>query len=327
VALLSGQIARRAVRHAYLFLGPQGVGKRTLALRFMQALNCLQPPEAGHPCLECQACQAIAAATYPDLHILSSQEGKRHLRVDQVRELQRMLALSPYQGNWRVALLLDFHQATAAAANALLKTLEEPAPHVVLLLTALSEDLLLPTIVSRCEILALRALPVSQVEGALVGREVPAEHAALIANLSGGRPGWAIRMAAAEDGLSERREILGLMDTLLRQTRAERFAFVESWERGLRKLGSLDDQRRAATALLEEWLGYWRDILHAALGSGVALRNLDCEGQIRRLATTLSSEQIEEAILALDQALQAIEVNANLRLVMEVVMLRLPMLP
>ncbi len=324
VDLLSGQIARRAVRHAYLILGPQGVGKRTLALRFVQALNCQQPPQVGHPCLACKACRAVAAGTYPDLHVLSSGEGKRHLRVDQVRELGRMLALAPYQGHWRVALLLDFHQATPAAANALLKTLEEPAPQVVLVLTALSEDMLLPTIVSRCETLALRALPVAQVERALAARQVPAEQAALIANLSGGRPGWAIAMASAEDGLRQRQQALDELELLLGQTRAERFAFVERWERGLRKLGSLDDQRLAATALVEEWLGYWRDTLHAALGSGCPLRNLDRREQIERLAAALSAEQIEGGILALDETLQAIEVNANLRLAMEVLMLRLP---
>lgn len=154
--LLGNHITHDAVRHAYLFCGPPGIGRRTLALKFVQALNCLQPPSPGEACGSCRMCQQTAREQQPDLHIIRIEEDASNIKVEQIRDLQRVLALSPYQARYRVALLLGFEKATPGAQNALLKTLEEAPEKAILLLTADSPDNLLPTIVSRCELLRLR---------------------------------------------------------------------------------------------------------------------------------------------------------------------------
>jgi DNA polymerase-3 subunit delta' len=156
VQLLSGQLERNSLRHAYLITGPAGVGRRTLALSLAQAVNCPTPLAPGFPCQTCRTCSQIARQQHPDLAIIQAEEVGGTLKVDQVRELQRSLNLAPYQARYRVALLLRFEEAHPSAANALLKTLEEPASQVILILTASSPDALLPTVVSRCEVFRLR---------------------------------------------------------------------------------------------------------------------------------------------------------------------------
>src|SRR5512139_4054575 len=102
VDLLSQHVAQGQVRHAYLFTGPQGVGRRTLALRLAQALDCPQPTAPGQPCLKCSTCQRIQKMAYPDLSVVQAEQVGGTLKVEQVRELQHALSLAPYEGRYRV---------------------------------------------------------------------------------------------------------------------------------------------------------------------------------------------------------------------------------
>ena len=108
VDLLHEHIAQEKVRHAYLLTGPRGVGRRTLALKMAQALNCTQSPAPGEPCYACRNCVRIEQMQHPDLAIVQAEQEGGVLKVDQVRELQRSLALHPYEARYRVALLLRF---------------------------------------------------------------------------------------------------------------------------------------------------------------------------------------------------------------------------
>ena len=168
VDMLKQHITHDSVRHAYLFSGPPGLGRRTLALRLAQALNCPQPLAPGQPCGTCKTCQQIERMQYADLAVIQAEKEGGTLKVEQIRAIRQSLVLKPYQGRYRVALFLRFQEANANAANALLKTLEEAPAYVVLILTADTPEQLLPTILSRCEVMRLRPLPVETVEGYLM---------------------------------------------------------------------------------------------------------------------------------------------------------------
>jgi len=319
VKLLRSHAAGDKLRQSYLLVGPQGVGRRSLALRFAQALNCTATDTPGEPCGECRECRQIWAMTHPDLSLLAPEEGHKDIRIDQVRALQHTLALSPYAAKYRIALLPDFQQATEEAANALLKTLEEPPDKVVLLLTADALESLLPTIVSRCEVIRLRPASIADAEAYLQSEKaLPPEEAHLLAHLSGGRIGAAIHLAEAPESLARRREILETLLEMLTSSRVVRFSLAESLSR------PYDKARQKAGEAIPIWLSFWRDVFVTVSGADLALVNVDFGEQIAQVAAALNLTAARALVLAHEEALAQVDAYANVRLVLEDLMLRWP---
>jgi DNA polymerase-3 subunit delta' len=316
VQLLQRHIAGGQVRHAYLFTGPDGVGKRTLALRFAQALCCETSLVKGDACGECRACRLMAEQLHPDLHVVASDGVGSTLRVGQVRELQRKLALAPYEAPWRIALMLRFHEATANASNALLKTLEEPADKVVMLLTARTAEELLPTIVSRCEVLQLRCLPTNELEEALLARGETTEQAKLLAAVSAGRPGRALRMADDSEWQKLRVQRLDELHALLSMNRSERFQRAEK----------LAKDPTSLYPMLETWLALWRDAAHEGLGTDTFLNNPDRHEDLKRISSQVQIHELMTALRATERTLEALDRNVNPQLALETLMLDFPRL-
>lgn len=323
IDLLSGAMLSGRLAHAYLFTGPAHIGKTTLARTFAQALNC-ETGDPTTPCLACRSCQLIGIDRHPDVRLvqpaLSSSGRTETLRIEQVRTLQKELALAPYEGRYRVAILTRFQKASAGAANALLKTLEEPPERVVLILTADLADSLLPTIVSRCQSLILRPLPLEQVESALILQwQAPESQAQQLAHLSDGRLGLAVKMLSEPPILQERQEQLDLLESLLREDRTGRFRIAENLSR--KKKGVVIQE------VLELWLGWWRDVMLIAAGKNkpIPLTNIDRADQIKLAAERYGLETASTAIRAIQQTLWQLDRNANTQLAIEILMLNLPL--
>ena len=309
VAQLQRAIDEGHVAQAYLITAPAQVGKATLARALAMALNCTGDPR---PCGHCRACVRIASNTHADVRVIAP-DGER-MKIDQIRDLQRELSLSPVEARTRVAILEDFDRATTEAMNALLKTLEEPPSSVVLIVIAPEADVLLPTIVSRCQVLALRPLTLAQVRAALIERGVAADRAGLLAHLSGGRMGWAI--AAAKDGsiLEKRAARLDELRRLLSASRVERFAYAEALARSTAR----------AREAIDLWRTWWRDVMLASAGSAAELTNVDRREEIALLAARVDVQQARSAAEACSRALWQLDKNAAPRLVVEVMLLGLP---
>jgi DNA polymerase-3 subunit delta' len=239
------------------------------------------------------------------------------LKVDQIRELQSSLSLSPYEAQYRVALLLRFEEAHISAQNAFLKTLEEPPPRVILLVTAESPERLLPTVVSRCEVIRLRPLSVDEVDLGLQERwKLPADEANLLAHLSGGRPGYALRLHQEPELLEARCQRLDAHQRLLTWSRAQRFDYAEK----------LAKDKDGLQTTLQTWLSLWRDVLMCAAGSVAPLVNLDRADEIVRLAGRFGLSTANQSIAAIQRTTDMLEHNVNPRLAIEVLMLDLPFL-
>jgi len=314
VDMLKQHLIRGATRHAYLFSGPPGLGRRTLALRFAQALNCPQPIAPGEPCGTCRDCRQIEAAQHPDLSIVQAESEGGTLKVEWVREVRRSLALKPYQAKYRVALFLRFQEANDSASNALLKTLEEAPAHAVLMLTADAPEQLLPTIVSRCETLRLRPLKVEVLERGLESRGLESSEARLLAHVSGGRPGYALRLADDPALLEARQARLDDLLRLLSASRVEKFAYAEKLAR---------DKETMRQALLV-WLSYWRDVLLRASGASAPLANIDRQAEIEALSGQLDLNRARQQAQNLEVSIERLEHNVNPRLLAEVLLLDLP---
>lgn len=318
VDLLRSHIVQKKLHHAYLLCGPGGVGRRTLALRLTQAINCPQPLEPGTPCLVCRVCRQIESMRQADLLVVQAESKGSVLKVDQVRELQRSLALHPYESAYKVALLLRFEEAHPSAMNALLKTLEEPPARAVLVLTADSPESLLPTVVSRCEALRLHPLPIKKLEADLCAElEMEEQEARLLAHLSGGRPGLALHLARDPGLMKKRTAGLDELRRLLGSGLTERFQFAERMTKDSKDKEKLRD-------LLEVWLSFWRDVTLCAAGAQAPVANLDWQAFIDQTARALGLARSSGMTRAIERSVGLLERNVNPRLVIEVLMLDLP---
>jgi len=236
--------------HALLLAGPTGIGKDTLADDIAAALLCRAPDPASRPCRECRACRTFEHGNHPDVHRLVPTGpglvihiGGRDERG--VRDLVRDLSLMPVEAGARVAVVTAADRMTEDAQSAFLKTLEEPPAGTVLILTAADEERLLPTIRSRCVRIRLGPVSRREVEGLLVdGALADAPLAARLARLSGGRPGEAVALARAPEGLVIRSEVGRTLLDLTGANRADRLRIGRDL---LARAGELDASVRTAT--------------------------------------------------------------------------------
>jgi DNA polymerase-3 subunit delta' len=251
---------------------------------------------------------------HPDISIVQAETEGGTLKVDQVREVRRALALKPYQAKYRVALFLRFQEASEGAANALLKTLEEAPEHAILILTADNAEGLLPTITSRCEVLRLRPLSVDVIEEYLKARGADTEKARLIAHVSGGRSGYALRLLEDGSALEVRTEQLADLEELLSATRVKKFNYAETLAK--------DKESMRQTLLV--WLSYWRDVLLRISGARASISNIDRDEAISSLAESLTLERARRIVYETESALERLDHNVNSRLLAEVLLLDLP---
>ena len=291
------------LRRSHLFLGPRRVGKTTLALAFAMRLQC-ERPEGPWPCGECRACRRIRARSHPDAIVI--EPAGSTFTVEQVRDLERELPLSPLESELKVRILADFDLASREAQNALLKTLEEPPGHALLVLTAANCESLAPTISSRCQVWRLRPVPAESIRSALVAQGVGQQEAQVLSQEALGCPGYALAAAAQPQVRKARAEAFQLAEQLLGQRRYERFA----------SLGPLARRpRQEVLSVLLLWQLWWRTrLLELAQGT-------QPEGG------GLTLRQAARFLRELQQAELALMRNANVRLVLDLLAVRMPILP
>ncbi|MBI4216932.1 MAG: DNA polymerase III subunit delta' [Chloroflexi bacterium] len=321
LAFLENSLKAGQLAHAYLLVGPEGVGKRTLALHLAQALFCRGERP---PCGECSPCRRIASGGHPDVTELapratSSEEGSRQsaLGIDQIRELERLAHLMPFEGPARVFIVTGADLLSGDAAHAFLKTLEEPPPQVHFFLLAERAERLPATIHSRCQRLELGPVPLALLEGFLRQEcGLPSERAKALARLSRGRPGWALSALAEPTSLQGYEERLGELWSLLGEDLEGRFAAA----------ARRAESRATLLPTLEEWQGWWRDLLVVKAGLPAAAVNLPWEKELLAQAQRLSLKDIASALARLQETRRALELNAGPRLALENLFLGWPRL-
>lgn len=321
-AFLAKSFEKGTLSHAYLLAAPEHSGKTTLALKLAQALNCTGKDP---PCSGCEPCRRIAAGTHADVRLYTIQTGgddgknKVELSIEQVREINHAVSLPPFEGRYRVIIIDEAERMSTGAANALLKTLEEPPPGVVFILTTVKENQLPETIRSRCMKLKLAAAPRQEIAQYLErSLGFSAEQADLLARLSNGRAGWAIS-AARDEGLQlERRENLLRFTEALGAGFAIRFELAEKFSQRFGKT------RAEIYRLLDQWVSFCRDILLLKLDIKEEVVNTDYEVIAAELASGITAGEAMRLIGSLTAARRHLEQNASPRLTLEVLMLNLP---
>lgn len=323
-------LLRRAVvtgraSHAYLFAGPTGVGKREAARVLAKVLNCAAPPAPGECCDRCIPCQNIDAGVFPDFLQVTKIKG-RDIKIAQIvrrdpetddlkaTPVSTFLAHRPLEGRRSVVVVVDADQMNETAQNALLKTLEEPPEYAQFVLTTANPNGLLPTIRSRSQLVNFPPLPATVVAAALQKDGVAAEQARLLAALSGGSLGRA-RDLGCDEGLSRRRaDAQAMLMGLAGQDDLGALGRAEEWEK----------RRDELPELLDLTLLWLRDALVIAEGCPEQLVvALDALPALQDLTGRAGRVRLMQMVDAVFSARKQLDRNANIRLVLDVLMLRL----
>jgi len=320
IAALTSALDKRSVHHAWLFHGPEGVGKELAALGLAQALTCPEKPFVG--CGTCSSCTRVARRNHPDVTWVMPEDElvrrglagrsdfsatpSRDIRIEQVRKLQERLAFRALEAKHKVALIITAHAMNPSAQNALLKTLEEPPRDTILVLVSSAPDKLLPTIRSRCAKAPFGPLP-----QALVAAKVKAQAkcddatANMIAAMAGGSLSRAHEYDP--DTLAERRGLIERFEALKRDD-------ARGWLELAEVLGEDRVKAEAALEVLQVWL---RDVAAAQVGAG-GLVNADVAPLAQAAAKKVSPAGVQRRAVLVEEARNAIsQRNGAVRLQLE----------
>jgi DNA polymerase III subunit delta' len=328
-AWLRRAVASQHLAHAYLITGPRGVGRRTFALEIALALNCVAAELDARPDYTCQQCRLIQRNVHPDVRQVRRAPEKRTILLrppsppgpqrdysDNVEFIQSDAHLRPIMGRTKVYIIINAEELAQDAADRLLKTLEEPPRFVLFLLTAVERGAVFPTIVSRCQEIRLRPAPRADLAAALVSLGAEETHARQLAALSGGRQGWALA-ALRDPRLFEQQQayVQDLVD-LLGASRVERLV------RARRLSERWAVQPEVVRETLRTWLTWWREVVLLQLG----LRNgaRAAGNTLHTVATQVDQMQARDTASRLQVALADLDMNVNARLVLDLLLLRLP---
>jgi DNA polymerase-3 subunit delta' len=311
ITLLQRAIENEKVVNSYLFLGSEGIGKKFVALQFAKALNCLGGEGEGtDSCDHCPSCKKVDHALHPDV-LLIEPEGQ-NIKVDQVRQFQKELAYKPYEGKRRICILTAADRMAPNMSNILLKTLEEPPLHTVIILLANNSRLMLPTILSRCQPVRFNPLPIPLVLNWLLeSKGFNKAEALLLSSLSEGSPGKALEIQE-EIHQIPREELLKEWVGL----KSLSFEKMRSW------VESLPSQRENLLLMLEVAKTLLRDlVVLKTVKEEFKLIHADLLQVMEPIAAKWNLSSLLTRMEILHQTTLAVRANANTSLALEAMML------
>ena len=302
ILFLEKSIANHKLSHAYLFYGPNHIGKSKVAEYFAASLLCLNKVDGAGPCGECASCQQVSKKIHPDVYWVSEAEDKDKISINQIRQLQEALILTPLSGNYKIAIIENAENLTIQAANSFLKLLEEAPKNTIIILLARSFHSVLPTIRSRCQNLRFSCPSQEEIQSFLEKRfNSKPETIEFILSLSQDQPGLAIELAENPEKLSEFQGVADEFINLLVENNSEnKFKLADSIQDG---------------KILSQWLKIIRYLILARSGADSKRKFLQKSiDKIIKKYTQKELSQIAQAILRAQFYLQR---NVNQKLVIE----------
>ena len=322
IQMLKNAIENNHVSHAYLFQGPEGVGKKATALAFAQTLNCLNlqineklslSASVAHidGCDSCLSCRKAENGNHPDIHIIEPE--KYSIKIDQIRRLRSSVFYKCYEGRYQVIIIDGAHYMTIEAGNSLLKVLEEPPKNTIFILISSEPGKLPDTIISRCQQIQFQPLSpyiIKELLRSSVGGKDQA--LGLVAGLAGGSLAKAQELLAGGDILLERQETLEFVQRIVERSFSDIILWCEKWDKEKQKVKNI-----------LEILGLWyRDLLvYRTTGQEDILINQDYLADIK--GCTFSLTKINNALLLIKESIKHLEYNVSPRLTLEVFLMKL----
>jgi DNA polymerase-3 subunit delta' len=324
VSFLQKSLEKGSLAHAYLLVGPAHVGKITLAVNLAKAINC---ESAEPPCGKCASCLRIAAGKHADVQVVelaqlaesSEGESKTKISVEQVDQILHSVNLAPYEGKYKVFIIDGVEFMSVAAANRLLKTIEEPVDNVIFILLTANQNLVPVTVVSRCQRIELLPVAAEEIEKALINRhQIEPVRAKLLARISNGCFGWAVSVIRDDTLLQQRAEWLDGWREIFDADYDRRFTFAA------KLVEKYTQNREVVQKKLDLLLSWWHDLLLVKVGCENETTNIDFQDEIKKMASGYRLAQIRGFIQKIQISKEELRLNANPPLIMEVLMLNIP---
>lgn len=306
--ILRRAVATGRLAHAYLFIGPEGIGKRLMALALVRTIFC----DNNNGCGDCTPCRKVDHNNHPDLHLF--EPDGQQIKIEQVRELQRQLSLRPLEAEKKVCLIDQGERMNPSAANALLKTLEEPTENSLIILLSSRPETLLPTVKSRCQQLPFSRLPQEKIEESLLNhRNLAPESAHILAALAEGS--FLRALGRDQDFYLERRkQILKNVTALSSASVIPRLELAKT----------LADDKEMLSDVFEILQAFYRDLLMFRLGRPEKkLVNIDLMEKIRRVSGREDTPSLLRKLTAIQAGRKNLDRNVNAQLNFEVLLLEL----
>lgn len=336
IEFLNKSSANGRLAHAYLFAGPAQVGKRTLALEFAKSLQCQSRRMANGKelmaCGECKSCLEIDKNSHPDVFIVEpekvEEKGKRRekdISIEQIRKIQHQVSMFPYYGPHKIVIIDSAEHIRREAANALLKTLEEPPENTIIILVASSARAVLSTIASRCLLIKFSPVPAQAIYESLpveAKEALPEKEFRNLLRVSCGRPGVVLDSISDPGFIKARQTVLDDFFLLLGKDINFRFNYAEAMSKDIDWAGSI----------LSQWIFFFRDLFLLKIDCGNLTitpsfsekESKPAGGMINKMLSAWSPDKIKEHILEIEKTKKIISnPSFNARLALEALMLNL----
>ncbi|MGB2761960.1 MAG: DNA polymerase III subunit delta' [Minisyncoccales bacterium] len=265
----------KKLSHAYLFSGPEHIGKKTLAVEFVKFLNCEAKKSSLKPCQACRSCKDVEKEVYPDFLLIKAE---KEIRISQIRKMENYFSLYPSLSSFKIAIIDKAHSMTQEAQNSFLKTLEEPKGNALFILISEYPEMLLPTILSRVQRINFHPVKKEEIEDYIRSKNISNEKAREIVELSLGRIGETIDLIRNPQKLEEFKNRIKEINQLAKSDLSYRFQYVKN----------LTEKNNNLPEVLDIWLRYFRKKLLLAAKS----RANDSLVKLKRIIENISKTQL-----------------------------------
>lgn len=311
--ILLGAVEHNRVAGTYLFAGPEGIGKRLTATSLAALLNCDAPGSGPlDACGQCRSCRKIREMVHPD--VIAVRPEKTVLKIEQIRQVLEVMALQPYEARHRVVIIDEADTMNESAANAFLKTLEEPPADSHIVLVTSRPSALLPTILSRCQTVAFQPLSMAEVRMVLAAQAVEPARIDFLTALSEGSPGRALSLAG-DEAEKNRREALSILGRIPWESTVDLLAYVETLAK---------EPADAVQAVLDWLYSFLRDLaVFDATGDKSLITNSDLWYDISLHCGRYKGHAALNGISLVRETLEALRRNANRQLALEALFIKM----
>ena len=315
VEYLKKSIATNHISGCYIFYGPDDIGKGTLAGFFAKSLVCCDMRGDTIPCGICESCVQADKGIHGDITVLEKEADKKNILVDQVREFIRILSMSSFLNSYKIGIIRQAENLSEKAFNALLKTLEEPKDKVVIILMTSKIELLLPTIVSRSQILRFNPVNPNDIyDYLLTEKKASRSSAKIFSRLCLGRPALAVKLIEDKDFFKDYQEKIKVFLELIKTDYNQRLDKIEKLA-GRNSIGQ--ESTESAKKIIGIWQGLTRDLLLIKLEQPDLIQHQIVEKDLNILASKISIKLLIKCARLLNEAKMYLNANVNYRVVLD----------